>query len=95
MVIDKKKTYKNLKKKGFVDNKNKSDDHLYLDYFHNGKYILYTKVSHGSTKDIDISLIKQMANQCKLSNKDFQDLANCPLSKEGYLAKLKVQGLID
>lgn len=49
--------------------------------------ILFTKFSHGSTSDIGIKLIKQMADQCKLGIKDFQNLANCPLSKEDYLLK--------
>jgi len=95
MVIDKNKAYKNLKKKGFTDSENKSDDHLYVDFYYDGKFVLYTKFSHGSTNDIGIKLIKQMAFQCKLTNHDFQDLANCPLSKEAYIKKLKDSGALD
>ncbi|MCC5918147.1 MAG: hypothetical protein JJU02_12580 [Cryomorphaceae bacterium] len=84
MALNKKKTYKNLKKKGFVDSTRKSDDHLYLELFHEGKLVLYTKISHGSSKDIGKSLISQMARQCNLNTNDFKDLANCPLSKEAY-----------
>jgi len=75
MVIDKKETVRNLKKKGFVESPSKSDDHIYLEYIYDGKLALITKVSRGSTKDIGIPLIKQMSHQCKLSNKEFIDLA--------------------
>ena len=93
-VIDSKKTYKNLKKKGFVDSISHSPDHKYLEYYHNNKLILYTKVSHGGKQDLGNFLIKQMSVQCKLDKKQLMDLANCPLSKEEYLLLLKSQGLV-
>ena len=95
MVLDKNKAYKNLKKKGFVDSENKSVDHKYLELFHEGKLILYTKVSHGSKSDLDDYLIKQMSTQCKLSKQDFADLVNCPLSEKEYLKKLKDLGVLE
>lgn len=87
-VLDPKKTYRNLKKKGFIDSPDKSDDHKYLELHHEGKFVLYTKISHGNS-DIDDFLIKQMSDQCKLSKKEFMDLANCPLSKGKYLKILE------
>lgn len=92
-VLDAKKTYKNLKNKGFKDSANKSDDHKYLEYFHQGKLVLYTKISHGA-KDLGNFLIKQMADQCKLDKKDFMDLANCPLSQKKYEEILANKGFI-
>lgn len=86
-VLDAKKTYKNLRKKGFLDSPSKSIDHKYLEFYHNGKLILYTKISHGE-KDLDDYLIKQMALQCKLGKQDFLNLANCPLSETDYLGIL-------
>lgn len=82
-VLDPKKTYRNLKKKGFVDSANKSDDHKYLELFHNEKLVLHTKISHGN-KDIGNYLIKQMSEQCHLNKDEFMDLSNCPLSKDDY-----------
>lgn len=79
-VLDPKKTYKNLKKKGFVDSDCKSVDHKYLELFHNDKLVLYTKISHGN-KDLGNHLIKQMSVQCHLDKDEFMDLSNCPLSK--------------
>lgn len=95
MVLDKNKAYKNLKRKGFVDSANRSVDHKYLELFHNGKLILYTKVSHGSKGDLDDYLIKQMSSQCRLNKNDFADLVNCPLSAKQYLEKLEEQGLLE
>jgi hypothetical protein len=93
-VLDPKKTYKNLKSKGFVDSINKSKDHKWVDFFHNEKYVLSTKISHGN-KDIDKHLIKQMAYQCKLEKNDFIDLVKCPLSKEDFIQILNQQGLLE
>jgi len=93
-VLDPKKTIKSLKRKGFIDSINKSSDHKWVDLFHNDKYILSTKVSHGN-KDMDNHLIRQMSYQCKLEKNDFIDLINCPLSKEDYIKLLEQQGLLD
>ena len=71
------------------------NDHKYLEFHYNGKMILYTKLSHGSKKDLNNFLIKQMSTQCKLSKQDFADLVNCPLSAEKYIEKLKEAGEIE
>jgi len=92
-VLDPKKTYRNLKKKGFIDSPDKSDDHKYLELHCDNKFVLYTKISHGSD-DLDDYLIKQMSSQCKLSKKEFIDLANCPMSKEVYLKILKEKEIL-
>lgn len=94
MTLDKKKTYKNLKKKGFIDSANKSNDHKYLELFHEGKLILYTKLSHGSRNDLGDFLIKQMSSQCKLSKTQFADLVNCPLSQDEYFEILEKGGYL-
>jgi len=85
-VLDSKKTIKNLKNKGFVSNKT---DHIILELWHNGKFVLHTKISHGSKHDITESLIHKMAHQCMLPRQSFIDLANCPLSHSDYLNILK------
>lgn len=93
-VLDPKKTYRNLKKKGFKDSETKSDDHKYLELFYNNKLVLYTKISHGN-KELGNHLIKQMAVQCHLDKDEFMDLSNCPLSKEDYLEILEKKGLLE
>lgn len=92
MVLDKAKTEKGLRKKGFVNAKDKSVDHIYLSYEVDGVSLCHTKLSRGnSSKDLSNDLIKYMAQQCRLSKKDFLDLVNCPLSQAEYEKKLKAQ----
>jgi hypothetical protein len=94
MVLDKSKTYKNLKKKGFLDSAEHSTDHKYLEYYVNGKLVLYTKISHGSDKDLNDYLVKQMSSQCKLTKTQFADLVNCPMSQDEYLDILKEKNFL-
>lgn len=89
--IDSDKATKNLLKKGFQKS---NGDHRRLEFFHDGKFVLHTKVSHGGKHDLDDYLIKQMAAQCKLEKVKFLDLVRCPLSKEGYLKILRDQKLL-
>jgi hypothetical protein len=93
-VLDHRKTYMNLKKKGFIDSTTKSVDHKRLEFYYNEKFVLSTKLSHGK-KDIDNFLIKQMSFQCKLDKNDFIDLAKCPLSRNDFIQILHQQGLLD
>jgi predicted RNA binding protein YcfA (HicA-like mRNA interferase family) len=90
--LNQKQTVKNLKTKGFVE-KNKADKHLEL--WHDGKYILHTFISHGSSHEIGNSLIHKMADQCKLTKIEFLDLARCPMKQEVYMEILKTKGLLD
>lgn len=94
MVLDKKKALRNLKSKGFVIAAHKSIDHHYLEFYYNDLLILYTKISHGSKKDIDDYLIKQMSDQCKISKSEFAELVNCTLSQEEYTSLLFEKGFI-
>ena len=93
-VLDAKKTYKNLLKKGFDDAQHKSADHKWLELFYDGKLILHTKVSHGEN-DLGNFLIRQMSYQCKLSKDEFTDLVNCPMSKKQYFDILQKNGFIE
>jgi len=93
-VLDPKKTFKNLKKKGFTESSNKSPDHKRLEFNFNGKWVLSTKLSHNS-QDLDNYLIKQMSGQCHLEKGEFLDLVNCPLSKEEFIQILENKGLLD
>lgn len=72
-----------------------SGDHNYFFYHSKAgkKTIVRTKTSHGS-REIDDNLLAQMAKQCKLSNKDFGLLVECPLSRDDYEGKLIVAGAV-
>lgn len=89
-VLDAKKTYQNLLSKGF---KAATGDHKYLEYYFNDNVIFHTKISHGE-KDLQDFHIGMMKRQCKLEKNEFLDLANCPLSAEGYFQILKKNGII-
>lgn len=77
---------KSLLNKGFQSG---GGDHNYFFYYSiaGKKTIVRTKTSHGS-REIDDNLLAQMAKQCKLSNKDFGLLIECPLSRDDYETKL-------
>jgi hypothetical protein len=92
--IKSKDTYNNLIKKGFTDSPHKSKDHKYIEFKYRGKYILHTKVSHGS-KELGPDLIRAMAFQCKLSKSEFLDLAKCPMKEGEYVELLKDKKLLD
>lgn len=88
--LDANKTRQSLKKKGFVTIE--GDHHNYL-YYHNGKVVTRTKVSHNN-QDIGDGLISKMYKQCKISKNQFFDLINCPLDEEGYVKLLADQNLL-
>jgi hypothetical protein len=82
---------KSLKKKGF---KVSNGADKYFEFCHNGKFILHTYTSHGTSHDIGDYLIHKMAFQCKLDKKDFLDLVNCPMDKEKYIGILEKKGVL-
>ena len=81
---------KSLQAKGF---RSREGDHNYFNYYSKAgkKTAVFTKTSHGS-REIDESLLSLMAKQCKLSNKDFGLLIDCPLDRDTYEAKLVARG---
>jgi predicted RNA binding protein YcfA (HicA-like mRNA interferase family) len=83
---------KSLLMKGF---KAKEGDHNYFNYYSKAgkKTAVFTKTSHGA-REIDDNLLSRMAKQCKLSNKDFNLLVDCPLDRDAYEAKLVAQGAV-
>lgn len=84
MVFKKNDVDAALTKKGFVL---RQSDHSFFTYVTKDgkKSIVRTKTSHGNSgKDIDDGLIRRMATQCKLTNGQFKDLINCPLSRDEY-----------
>jgi hypothetical protein len=66
--------------------------HHYFYFFHyrGKKSHIHTKISHGAT-DISQSLCGLMAKQIKLTNPQFQQFVDCPLTEEMY-ADILVRG---
>ncbi len=75
-----------LKQKGFKETTQRH--HLYY-FFHHGdkKTAIFTKISHSET-EISDNLCSCMAKQVKLSNPQFRQLVECPLTQDGYIAIL-------
>ena len=84
---------KSLLAKGFHS---KEGDHNFFNYYSKAgkKTAVFTKTSHGA-REIDDNLLSRMAKQCKLSNKDFSLLIECPLDQDTYEIKLISQGAVE
>jgi hypothetical protein len=78
--------------KGF---RRKDGNHRFLHYFSltGLKTQVFTKTSH-NMKQISDNLLSLMARQCRLTNKLFANLLDCPLDQSGYEAELKEQRII-
>lgn len=85
---------KSLESKGF--SRPRGRDHNYFQYYSKSgkKTMVFTKTSHGA-REIDDSLLGQMAKQCRLSRSDFDRLIDCPLDRDAYESKLIEQGLAE
>ncbi len=85
---------RSLLSKGFVGPDKR--DHNYFTYHSiaGKKTRVFTKTSHGS-REINDQLLSHMAKQCKLSNKDFGRLIDCPLDRVSYENKLIDQGYVE
>lgn len=84
---------KSLVVKGFVQG---AGDHNFFHYYSlaGKKTRVFTKTSHGA-REISESLLSLMARQCKLSNKEFGRLIDCPLDRATYEKSLIEQGMVD
>lgn len=87
------KVASSLKKKGFLEQSWRKG-HTFYHFMYLGKeYPIETHMSRGSHgEEIHDKLIKAMAEQLFLTRKEFEDLVECPLSKEMYVEILKKQG---
>lgn len=84
---------RSLTVKGF---RAREGDHNYFNYYSKAgkKTAVFTKTSHGA-REIDDSLLSRMSRQCRLNNKDFGLLIDCPLDRDTYEAKLIAQGAVE
>ena len=84
---------KSLLAKGF---RSREGDHNYFNFYSKlgKKTAVFTKTSHGE-REINDSLLSRMAKQCRLSNKDFGLLIDCPLDRDSYEIKLVAQAAVE
>lgn len=83
-----------LARKGFE--RDDGRDHIWFRHKLNGKYTgPATKMSH-SARDISGSLVSAIKKQLRLdSPRQLEDLVNCPMSSEEYIAHLRRRRVID
>ena len=51
-----------------------------------------TLLSHGGNRDVGAPLLAEMARQCRLRRREFDDLIRCPLTRERYRELLVERG---
>lgn len=88
--INSKKVESNFLKKGFIKSFN---DHIFLEFFHEGIFVTKTKLSHNG-QTIGDDLISIMSKQCKMSKTFFLEFSRCTKSKSDYVEALKKDGII-
>lgn len=89
-----KEVISNIQKKGFKEAINKSIDHKWFEFWHEGKLTrARTKFSHGE-KEIGDSLISLIARQLYLTGNQFKLFVQCDISYEQYAKILKEKGFI-
>lgn len=94
MPLNSKETLKALLKKGFVEAQYKSNDHKWVEFWHDGKLTrVKTKFSHNG-QEINDFLIGRMAHQLYLSKKEFIDFAQCNINHTEYAKILKDKSLV-
>ncbi|MDF2889803.1 MAG: hypothetical protein K0R80_170 [Clostridia bacterium] len=81
-----------LNKKGFIEEEDRDHRYFFLT-INNKKTSIRTKLSHGDS-EIDSFLIGKMAKQTGLTNKEFEDLIKCPLTKDEYIKLLLERGKV-
>lgn len=85
MITKRGEIKKSLQKKGSVEESGAK--HIQYRFYHKNKRTkIYTFVSRGSeSKDISRSIFSQMAEQCRVSSKNFHKLIDCSLSEAEYI----------
>ena len=82
-----------LESKGFIRRKGRTHHDFYHLYFKGKKTTIFTKCSR-SHHSINIQNLKKMARQLRLNDQDFDDLIDCPMTRENYLEKMLNGGFI-
>lgn len=78
-----------LRAKGFAEERQRKHVHFVYEDLHGRTTTARTMVSHdASGVDIDDRLLGQMAKQVGLKKKDFEDLIDCPMSREQFDARI-------
>jgi hypothetical protein len=89
-----KKALQALLRKGFTEANNKSGDHIWLEFWHDGKLTrARTKFSHNG-QDLDDFLIRMVSKQICLSKDEFKKYVECTISQQNYIDILKSKSFL-
>jgi len=81
-----------LKRKGFISDER--DHTFYFLHYKNKKTSVYTKLSH-SISEYGNNLLSQMARQLSLTNSEFENFLECPMTYDNLIEKLKERNRIE
>jgi len=81
-----------LKRKGFISEER--DHTFYFLHYKNQKTSVYTKLSH-SISEYGNNLLSQMARQLSLTNSEFENFLECPMTYDNLIEKLKERKRIE
>ena len=73
-----------LRRKGFVVREQKRHRRYFFYTRDGGRSAVSTSMSRGSRRDIGNRLAGFMASDCKLTNREFDRLIDCSMSREDY-----------
>jgi predicted transcriptional regulator len=93
MELNKSEVERSLTKKGFSVQETNHRCFVYKTLLGENT-VIRTKMSHGSKKSIDDSLIKVMGKQCHLPKQEFVNFVKCSLDRAEYEEILKTDGVI-
>ena len=84
MVLNTKIVAQSLKKKGFVEEPDHDHKFYWYHTLDKKETHIFTKISHGSKKDIKKYILSAMARQCKVSTGNFKKLIECSMDQAEY-----------
>lgn len=91
-VISKAKLRRLLLALGFEEERGKH--HVFFYFRHEGRIVCYTKISHGSGKDIGQPLLSEVRRQLHMPLDAWERFLEGVLTRDEYLSILRQQGLI-
>ncbi len=92
-LVSKRRFRKALLKLGFVEERGKA--HIHLDFYHEGRVVVHTQLSHGGGKDISRGLLSYILRwQLYMTKDEFSRALRGDLSRDEYLEILSRKGII-
>lgn len=96
MPLERREIDQSLRAKGFRLEQSRRDHDFYFFEYGGMSRAIFTRMSRGSShRTISERLIGKMARQLKMTRAQFDDLIECPFSREDMVVNLQSQGIIE